>query len=393
MKRSILWGWCASSIGFAASGFLACAENATSLGVEVPEEEHPVPPVDSGLGNEGDGGIEGSCSDAASQDGCVGTKDCTAVDFCATAFPVTRQTSLNAIWGSGPDDVWAVGTRGTILHGDGTAFIPVASGTTDIYLDVWGSGKDDVWIINPTTPLRSSGLQNGKATFTEQKGSTWLSASRVWTGLSLSASSVWIAGDYSEKFGVPASSFWRFGQDADGGAAWNSAPACPAGQYCNYSVRKIWGTSSENIWAVGNAGQAYRMDDASTGHWTQLDTRSNNTLLGVWGTGPSDVWAVGVGGTILHSTTTTGPWTEVPSPTKRTLRALWGSGPSDIWAVGDGGTILHYDGTSWSHGTIGLDPGDPVTSLLGIWGSGPDDVWIVGEGIILHHTVASRRHP
>lgn len=395
MKRSIRNVWCCSVFGLVATGFVACAQNEDSA-PRAPADTNRVPEVDAGTDDGGDatdGAVDATCGDGSLQDGaCSTATDCTSVDFCATAFPVTRQTALNAIWGSGATDIWAVGTRGTILHGDGKSFTAVGSGGTDIYFSVWGWGTNDVWILSPTTPLRSQGFSNGSATFTEQKGATFAANPRIWAGLSTSASGIWLAGDYSWKFGDPAASFWKFEDDGDGGTAWKGAPSCPAGQNCASSIRSLWASGPNDVWAVGSTGQAFRMDDPSTGHWTQLDTRVNHTLFGIWGSGPNDVWAVGDGGTILHTTKTTGPWTSVASPTTNPLRGIWGSGPNDIWAVGDGGTVVHYDGTSWALGTIGLDPGDPVTALLGIWGSGPDDVWIVGEGVILHRTAASRRH-
>lgn len=386
-------------VALAMGGFVACAtSDQLAPPTEAPPEQQTIPVPDGGLG---DGGGDSACGDADG-DACAAASDCTTVDFCSSSFPVTRQTSLNAVWGSGPNDVWAVGTRGTILHGDGTAFLPVASGTPDIYFSVWGTGKDDVWTVNATVPLHSTGFQGGAATFTPQKGSTWnqngTTSGRIWTGHSTSLTSVWLAGDNSSRFGA-ASSFWKLTSTGDAGAdaggdtafAWNGASGCPMNQFCTSTLRSVWATDADHVWAVGPLGQAYVLDPGAQ-RFVQLDTKTTSDLLSVWASGPSDVWAVGLGGTIVHTTSTTGAWTVVPSPTTSTLHGLWGSGPKDIWAVGDEGTIIHYDGKTWTRGTIGLGPGEPPTSLLGIWGSGPDDVWIVGDGLILHRTATNRRH-
>jgi hypothetical protein len=50
-----------------------------------------------------------------------------------------------AVWGSGPSDVFAVGDLGVILHYDGTAWHPMASGTTRVLLEVWGRSAHDVY--------------------------------------------------------------------------------------------------------------------------------------------------------------------------------------------------------------------------------------------------------
>ena len=44
------------------------------------------------------------------------------------AYDSTRET-LYGVWGSGPKDVFAVGSNGTILHYDGRAWKPLTSGT------------------------------------------------------------------------------------------------------------------------------------------------------------------------------------------------------------------------------------------------------------------------
>jgi hypothetical protein len=394
MKR--LWWPCSMLFALGApvmGGLVACATSDVAQTAEPAPEPQTIPVPDTGAGavDAGD-----ACSDADA-DACALPPSCTDFDFCSTAFPVTRQTALNAVWGSGPTDVWAVGTRGTILHGDGTTFVSVATGT-DTYFAVWGTAKNDVWTVNATAPLHSDGFQTGAATFTAQKGTTWnangASSGRIWTGHSTALAKIWLAGDYSSRFG-PSSSFWQLASSGDAGAdagvTWSGTTACPAGQYCISSLRSLWATDSDHVWAVGPNGQAYALDSA-TQRFTQIDTKTTSDLLSVWASGPTDVWAVGLGGTIIH-TTTSGAWSAVPSPTTSTLHAVWGSSAKDIWAAGDGGALIHYDGKSWSLATISLGSGEAPSDLLGIWGSGPDDVWIVGEGLILHRTNANRRQP
>jgi hypothetical protein len=53
--------------------------------------------------------------------------------------------SLQGVWGSAPDDVWAVGAAGTILHYDGQAWTAIASSTEASLDGVWGRGPRDVY--------------------------------------------------------------------------------------------------------------------------------------------------------------------------------------------------------------------------------------------------------
>jgi hypothetical protein len=61
---------------------------------------------------------------------------------------------------------------------------------------------------------------------------------------------------------------------------------------------------------------------------------------GVWGSASDDVWAVGYAGTILHWDGTL--CSMVPSTTTAPLDAVWGSGPRSAFAVGQDGTILGW---------------------------------------------------
>jgi hypothetical protein len=54
---------------------------------------------------------------------------------------------LWSVWGSGSNDVWAVGDLGTIFHWDGALWSPVESTTKQRLVRVWGTGPGDVWAV------------------------------------------------------------------------------------------------------------------------------------------------------------------------------------------------------------------------------------------------------
>jgi len=54
---------------------------------------------------------------------------------------------LNALWGSGGNDIWAVGDQGVTRHWDGDAWTVVASPVVSDLRGVWGSRSDDVWAV------------------------------------------------------------------------------------------------------------------------------------------------------------------------------------------------------------------------------------------------------
>lgn len=379
MKRVLL------VVGLPCVFALACATNSDVASSDPPDAQ-TVPEPDAG---------DAEAGDACASDACAPPPiDCAAVDFCPVAFPVSRLVALHAIWGSGPNDVWAVGSRGTLLHGDGESFVSIPSGnTTDSLVAVWGTSATDVWVMGPSSPLHSDGYRDGGATLRAVTGSSWdpvnASTGRIWAGQS-AGGQVWIAGERSNRFGQGAS-FWTLGKDGDGQDTWSATKSCEESGECQPAIRAMWAADGSAIWGVGAAGQIFVWTGGP--RWAPQDSHTLNDLDGVWGSSPEDVWAVGDRGTIRHGAKSAGTWTDVSSPTKSHLRAIWGSGPNDVWAAGDAGALIHYDGTSWQVASFGLPAGETPTDLLGIWGSGADDVWIGGEGMLLHRTSTSRRQP
>ena len=62
------------------------------------------------------------------------------------------------------------------------------------------------------------------------------------------------------------------------------------------AIFQLWGSSANDIWAVGQSGTALHFDGSA---WSPKKTGANEGLTGVWGTG-SQVWVVGQRGAILH---------------------------------------------------------------------------------------------
>ena len=54
---------------------------------------------------------------------------------------------LAGIWGSSVADIFAVGSNGTVLHYDGSAWTEMESGTSEFLNNVWGSSGTDVFAV------------------------------------------------------------------------------------------------------------------------------------------------------------------------------------------------------------------------------------------------------
>ena len=151
----------------------------------------------------------------------------------------------------------------------------------------------------------------------------------------------------------------------------------------------VWGTSGSDVFAVGgNYGDIIHYDGSG---WSRMRrTEEQQNLYGVWGYSPTDVFAVGDGGVILRYDGET--WSEMKSENSWPLHGIWGSSPEDIFAVGYAGTVLHYDGNDWT--SIYLGSQALSTVLYDVWGSAGNDVYVVGDsgryvgqntGIVYHY--------
>jgi len=77
--------------------------------------------------------------------------------------------------------------------------------------------------------------------------------------------------------------------------------------------------------------------------WSSVTSTVNTTLRAMWATAENNIYAVGDGGTIIRYDGT--KWGKVPivtPPPPVSLRAIWGSSADNIYVVGDGGLVLHY---------------------------------------------------
>ena len=191
-----------------------------------------------------------------------------------TQYASETPQPLYGVWGSGPDDVFAVGTGGLILHSanDGQTWTAQASGTSAYLIGVWGSGPDDVFAVG-----KFPGSDNGVIL-----------------------------------------------HSTNGGASWQAQTAGIV------SLLGVWGSGPDDVFAVGLGGAIlHSSDDGATWQarnwWTRGVGRRRGSLddvFGVWGSGPDDVFAVtthsgGQGGLILHSTDDGVSWTPLAGPGRR----------------------------------------------------------------------------
>jgi hypothetical protein len=293
--------------------------------------------------------------------------------------PLPQGNRLVSAWGSGSQDVWAVGEGGTILHWDGQewsgSFERLVAGH-DLLSGVSGSGASDVWLVGSwRQPQHWDGQRWSEA------GVAQVSDESIWA---LAPDQAWAVGGTVRR--------WD-GQSWSDMGSLQALTGLPNAQRPGLFPRayRVWGTGPDDVWIGG--GDIYTQ--AGTGWlihfdgtvWTSVPV--TEPVLGLWGSSSSDVWVNATGAGLLHLEGQ--DWTTVPVDSGTYLWGIWGTGAHDVWTVGWPGAVRHFDGQSWSsgpgagdtHGVWGAAGPTkvrvpvPASHVTG-WSAAPDDAWMVG---------------
>lgn len=158
-------------------------------------------------------------------------------------------------------------------------------------------------------------------------------------------------------------------------------------------LRGISGTSSSDIWIVGERGAILHHD----GRYLTIAYQSSDMLNTVFADSATDVWAAGYGGAILHYNGST--WNRVRDFEDKSLvfNSIWARGPNDVWAVGAVypvapltpiAVVVHYDGTNWTKQNI-----ENYYYAYAVWGNAAGRVWIGASGFATMKFVSAILRP
>jgi hypothetical protein len=271
---------------------------------------------------------------------------------------------LHALFGFGPNDVWAVGESSSgslVVHWDGTAWTDVsaASAVSSPLFGLWGAAPDDIWTTSSGQMIHYDGMY----WWSDPAWAVPTAVAAIWGA---STNDVWGVGGGLVNQGQIV--HWD-------GAAWTDVTPIDATDF----LHAVWGSSASDVWAVGDRGAVWHYDGAS---WISVGPLPTNArLTAVWGTSAHDVWAAGPA--VYHFDGTS--WSTVDA---NAGTALGGSGPKDAWTSGSANaTLRHFDGRAWNAVS------GPVLSVF--WASGANDVWAIAplSGLVYHNSGQTRVPP
>lgn len=278
-------------------------------------------------------------------------------------YPRLGPEDLNALTGTGPDDVYVANWSGQLFHFDGTSWktidVTFSDTTSHVGYHLWASEDHELYVPNDGDLYR---VFDGQAEAVPLAGNSGINA--VWGS---SASNVYAVGwDHT---------IYHF--DGDMWDLVDVSGLFPDGGSSSFidDFFAVWGSSGSDVFAATD-GAIVHFDGSK---WARTDL--GFWVREIWGSGENDVYAVGDNATIGHFDGSTWTTTELPDADGRSLGDVWGSGPNDIYVVQSrGNKYFHFDGMAWSTFEV-----DAFNQLTAVWGSYTNDVYLIGtSGAILH---------
>lgn len=257
---------------------------------------------------------------------------------------------LRGVWMSDPDNAWAVGDAGTLLHHDGKSWTKVDSGTTEDLLTIHGTARDDIWI-------------GGSASLLHYDGTTW----RSLQGPVLAAFDR-LYDLYSE----PGGALWMLSEGA--GVYRRTTTGALSTQFAGTQPSYpppgcIFSLGPGSLW-LGRQNRVYQWNGSA---WVEQTAFNAGDYACGGGVSPTDFWVGNV--TSFYWSHYNGsrvdrvlPASLFDDPVRRVLPLA----ADNLWAFGRSWNGLgHFDGTAWRF--------EPLTAVIGAGAMSGGRVLLVGS--------------
>jgi hypothetical protein len=252
-------------------------------------------------------------------------------------FPTPNGNRWIGVYGTGNDNIWLWGARGTIAQWDGQQWTwqhpPALPGQDTVALpwQITGRSKNDMWLI-----LESA--------VEHWDGATWTIVLAGPTNVAEYYTDVWVA---------PSGDVWV---------------VSPAGVYRSQNggpfvlmlmetdLGGVWGTADNDIF-IGGGGTITHYDGSNFTLQYVANDKGFGSLMGF----PNDVWTSGENNTLMHYDGA--QWSDVPTGLGSAaqpfvIRGVAARASNDVWWIinnaSQNETFLHWDGTQVSQYPLSL---------------------------------------
>ena len=266
--------------------------------------------------------------------------------------------NYNAVAGTAPENVFIVGDQGTILHWDGIALVPEASGTTanlrgvsvvdeTLAYAVGEQGtilhrQDGVWIVDPPMNTAVLNATYAASTFTVavgEQGTILIYRQGVWSQVPNSRTDNYYAiANANDGLQVVGALGVVVRVDPGAGTIVNTASIQGYTKVLAGAVPYASGSLFVGVdggfyyWANGVATSEPRLPANSPGLLPQKFLRAISVV-------GSAVWIVGHEGLVATGALDS-PMTLIPTSDARWLLGVYAASAADVWVVGRSGLIL-----------------------------------------------------
>jgi hypothetical protein len=235
-----------------------------------------------------------------------------------------------SVYGSSDDDIYAAGgspEAGILMHFDGQDWEQVSFGMEVPLLNwIHGHGDSDLVVVgNGGTVVRRKGADwSLEPTPTEQN---------LWGVWGASPDDLWAVGGEGREEGQ--ATILRYD-----GSAWQQLAVPPLERPQVWAFFKVWGTSADNVYIVGQRGAVLRWDGQEL---TELHVGAAEDLISIWGTGPDRIVAVGGRNNGIVSRYDGTEWTTESLAPLPGLNGVWMRSDHTVHIGGARGTLAILD--------------------------------------------------
>lgn len=326
---------------------------------------------------DGDAPAAQSCLDYGYGTGRIGcAPGCSpGFDTCETIGGTSEATfthSMHAIDGRAPDDGYAVGGQGSVLHYDGTAWTEMGPGSANTYEALWldksPTGKTIVAAGDDNNGHAAVAVYNG-ATWDEQVITTAGPLTGVW---GKSATDVWAVGAMTT-LGRPGflihfdGTSWGTPLTNNPLESLNAITGDPAtGRIVAVGDKRTTVVFNGTAWEF-NTNRCQSCDDSQYGLQAVM-------FLPAEGAQPAQFIATGTsppGKPAVAQVSVDGGelWTAIPQTIENTTLTALSGVRGDVYASGSAGVLARYDGKTFHQVTT-----NTLRQLGGVWRAAADDV-------------------